>query len=167
MFFTRAHKNQRWRAKPVRMWSILFTTRSASSTVKHMGGLNLSTLRWGPSALSRMYCSLSLRWRSSWESIRTQLEWDGEVTNEIQTMHLLINDFLGLCCCRREFRPVLHKLHPNKQTTTPARSNVTLLIAQNRTWWGNPIVTHCASFTMSWVIVGRLRDKARWQALLW
>lgn len=122
LFFTWTQKKPK--AKPVRMWSILLTTRSASSTVKHMGGLNLSTLRWGPSALSRMYCSFSLRWTSSLESIRAQLEWDDGLTNEIQIMHLLINDFLGLGCCRREFCPILHKLNANKEATTPARGNV-------------------------------------------
>lgn len=48
------------RRPPVRMRSIFSTTRSASSVVKHMGGLNFSTLRWGPSALRRTYCSFSL-----------------------------------------------------------------------------------------------------------
>lgn len=35
-------------------------------------------------------------------------------------LHLLIYDFLGFCCSRSELQPVPHKLHPNKEATTPA-----------------------------------------------
>lgn len=65
---TLTHRNQAHHSQikgaglvPVRMRSILSATRSASSGVKHMGGLNLRTLRWGPSVLRRIFSSFSLK----------------------------------------------------------------------------------------------------------
>lgn len=65
---TLTHRNQAHHSQikgaglvPVRMRSILSATRSASSHVKHMGGLNLRTLRWGPSVLRRIFSSFSLK----------------------------------------------------------------------------------------------------------
>lgn len=45
---------------PVSSLSIVSTTNFASSILKHIGGLNLSTFLPGPSVLSRIYSSLSL-----------------------------------------------------------------------------------------------------------
>lgn len=45
-------------------------------------------------------------------------------------LHLLINDFLGFCCRRRELQPVLHQLHANKEAATPAgRDAIQLIIS--------------------------------------
>lgn len=48
---------------PVSSLSIVSTTNLASSLVKHIGGLNLSTFFPGPSVLNRIYSSLSLERR--------------------------------------------------------------------------------------------------------
>lgn len=45
---------------PVKSLSMVSTTNFASSIVKHIGGLNLSTFLPGPSVLRRIYSSLSL-----------------------------------------------------------------------------------------------------------
>lgn len=48
------------------MLSMRWTTSSASSMLKHIGGLNLMTLSHGPSVLMQILCSFNLKHTRTW-----------------------------------------------------------------------------------------------------
>lgn len=126
-------------------WS---TMNFASSSVKHMGGLILSTFLWGPSALRSTPFSFILisagkdheymqwGWRAvstcsgGWVAVSTCSGGEGQWAHAVRmgghehmqwkwgVMNLLIDDVLGFSCCRRPFLMVLHQINANKKADT-------------------------------------------------
>lgn len=84
-----AHSNGRTTNWPVRMRSMQLTTSSASSILKHIGGLNLITFSQGPSVLTQILSSFNLtnnqKWKSAFGGKKRLKIWWAVVWSEVYT----------------------------------------------------------------------------------
>lgn len=114
-----AGRTRNW---PVRMRSMQFTTSSASSTLKHIGGLNLMTFSQGPSVLMQILSSsFSLMVNQKWhphEEGRQSKSWICGVKSP--PLHQ------QWCCFRGGglLLSVCHQLSSHKQSDTSLKIKI-------------------------------------------